>query len=156
MAFTPSKNEKRQNSACNSGTILAFSENQRQSTFCLRRKAPFLASKTARTAGRRGWAGAEKRQAFSPASPLADSLSAESHPQAVFFCACHFHNAPARRRNVRFSGVWRVRARLCPESRTNRRHGRDGVERAAGHSCISCICSDSDIFGCGSVVIAYH
>ena len=36
------------------------------------------------------------------------------------------------------------------------RHGRDGVERAAGHSCISCICSDSDIFGCGSVVIAYH
>ena len=36
------------------------------------------------------------------------------------------------------------------------RHGRDGAERAAGHSCISCICSDSDIFGCGSVVIAYH
>ena len=63
---------------------------------------------------------------------------------------------PARRRDVRFCGFRRVRARLCPESRTNRRHGRDGVERAAGHSCISCICSDSDIFGCGSVVIAYH
>ena len=69
MAFTPSKNEKRQNSACNCGTILAFSENQRQSTFHSRRKAPFLSPKTACTAGRSGWAGAEKRQAFSPASP---------------------------------------------------------------------------------------
>ena len=63
---------------------------------------------------------------------------------------------PARRRDVRFCGFWRVRARLCPESRTNRRHGRDGAGGAVGHSCISCICSDSDIFGCGSVVIAYH
>ena len=51
---------------------------------------------------------------------------------SVEFCA-------ARRRNVRFSGTWRVRARLCRESRTNRRHGRDGAERAAGHSCISCV-----------------
>ena len=64
MAFTPSKNEKRQNSACNCGTILAFSENQRQSIFSPRRKAPFLSPKTARTAGRRGQAGAKKRQAF--------------------------------------------------------------------------------------------
>ena len=64
MAFTPSKNEKRQNSACNCGTILAFSENQRQSTFPTHKKAPFLPPKTARTAGRSGWAGAEKRQAF--------------------------------------------------------------------------------------------
>ena len=64
MAFTPSKNKKRQNSACNNGTILAFSENQRQSTSHPRRKAPFLPLKTARTAGRRGQAGAEKRQAF--------------------------------------------------------------------------------------------
>ena len=64
MAFTPSKNEKRQNSACNSGAILTFSENQRQSTFHPRRKAPFLPLKTARTAGRRGRTGAEKRQAF--------------------------------------------------------------------------------------------
>ena len=64
MAFTPFKNEKRQNSACNSGTILAFLENQRQSTFHPRRKAPFLPPETARTAGRSGWAGAEKRQAF--------------------------------------------------------------------------------------------
>ena len=64
MAFTPSKNEKRQNSACNCGTILTFPENQRQSTFHPRRKAPFLPPKTARTAGRSGWAGAEKRQAF--------------------------------------------------------------------------------------------
>ena len=60
----PPKNKKRQNSACNNGTILAFSENQRQSTFCARRKAPFLPPKTARTAGRSGRAGAEKRQAF--------------------------------------------------------------------------------------------
>ena len=64
MAFTPSRNKKRQNSACNNGTILAFSENQRQSTSHPRRKAPFLPPKTARTAGRSGWAGAEKRQAF--------------------------------------------------------------------------------------------
>ena len=64
MAFTPSKNKKRQNSACNCGTILAFSENQRQSTFHPRRKAPFLPPKTARTVGRSGQAGAEKRQAF--------------------------------------------------------------------------------------------
>ena len=64
MAFTPSKNEKRQNSACNNGTILAFFENQRQSTFHSRRKAPFLPPKTARTAGRSGRAGAEKRQSF--------------------------------------------------------------------------------------------
>ena len=69
MAFTPSKNEKRQNSACNCGTILAFSENQRQSTFHPRRKAPFLPPETARTAGRSGRSGAEKRQAFSPALP---------------------------------------------------------------------------------------
>ena len=41
-------------------------------------------------------------------------------------------------------------------ARTNRRHGRGGAERAAGHSCISCICSDFAISGCGSVVIAYH
>ena len=60
----PPKNKKRQNSACNNGTILAFSENQRQSTFCARRKAPFLPPKTARTAGRSGRSGAEKRQAF--------------------------------------------------------------------------------------------
>ena len=72
------------------------------------------------------------------------------------FCAVTLPDTPARRRNVRFSGTWRVRARPCPESRTNRRHGRDGAERAGGHSCISCICSDSDIFGCGSVAIAYH
>ena len=152
----PPKNKKRQNSACNNGTILAFSENQRQSTFCARRKAPFLPPKTARTAGRSGRAGAEKRQAFSPALPLAAPPSAASRPQAVSICACRSRKAPAHRRNVRFCGFRRVLARLCQESRTKRRHGRDGVERAAGHSCISCICSDSDIFGCGSVVIAYH
>ena len=72
------------------------------------------------------------------------------------FCAVALPDTPTRRRSVRFSGFRGVRARLGRESRTNRRHGRDGVERAAGHSCISCICSDSDIFGCGSVVIAYH
>ena len=156
MAFTPSKNKKRQNSACNNGTILAFSENQRQSTSHPRRKAPFLPPKTARTAGRSGRAGAEKRQAFSPASPLAASSSAENRPQAIFFCACRFRNVPARRRNVRFYGSRWVRARLRCESRTNRRHGRDGAIRADRHSCISCICSASASSGCGSVVIAYH
>ena len=35
-------------------------------------------------------------------------------------------NAPVQRRNVRFSGFRWGHARLCPESRTNRRHGRDG------------------------------
>ena len=64
MAFTPSKNKKRQNSACNNGTILAFSENQRQSTFRTRRKAPFSPLKTARTAGRSVPPGAKKRQGF--------------------------------------------------------------------------------------------
>ena len=34
-------------------------------------------------------------------------------------------NAPARRRNARLLGFRRVHARLCPESRTNCRHGRD-------------------------------
>ena len=111
MAFTPSKNKKRQNSACNNGTILAFSENQRQSTSHPRRKAPFLPPKTARTAGRSGRAGAEKRQAFSPASPLAASPSAEIRLQPFFFCVCRVRNAPARRRNVRFSGFrWVTRS----------------------------------------------
>ena len=72
------------------------------------------------------------------------------------FCAVALPDTPTRRRSVRFSGFRWVRAWLCPESRTNRRHGRDGVERAVGHSCISCICSISTISGCGSVVIAYH
>ena len=104
MAFTPSKNEKRQNSACDNGTILAFSENQRQSTFRPRRKAPFLPPKTARTAGRSGRAGAEKRQAFSPASPLAALFSAGSCLQACFFCVCCFRNTP--RTSARRSVLW--------------------------------------------------
>ena len=65
--------------------------------------------------------------------------SVQSRSQALFFCAWRPRNTPARRRNVRFSGTWRVRARLCPESRTNRRHGRDGAGGAVGHSCISCV-----------------
>ena len=72
------------------------------------------------------------------------------------FCAVALPGSPAHRRNVRFCGFRRVRARLCPESRTNRRHGRNGAGRAGGHRCISCICSISTISGCGSVVIAYH
>ena len=158
MAFTPSKNKKRQNSACNNGTILAFSENQRQSTSHPRRKAPFLPPKTARTAGRSGRAGAEKRQAFSPASPRRLRLCSlpETARRRSAFCAVALPGSPAHRRNVRFCGFRRVRARLCPESRTNRRHGRNGAGRAGGHRCISCICSISTISGCGSVVIAYH
>ena len=100
MAFTPSKNEKRQNSARNCGTILAFFENQRQSTFPTHKKAPFLSLKTARTAGRSGWAGTEKRQAFSPASPLAARSSAESRPQALRLLCCssagHSHTSAQR------------------------------------------------------------
>jgi len=63
---------------------------------------------------------------LSPASPLAASPSAEIRLQPFFFCVCRARNAPARWRNVRFSGVGRVRAWLCRKSRTNRRHGRDG------------------------------
>ena len=56
--------EKRQKSACNYGTIPAFSEKQHQSTLRIRRKAPFLPLTTVRTAGRSGRIGAEKRQSF--------------------------------------------------------------------------------------------
>ena len=72
------------------------------------------------------------------------------------FCAVALPDTPTRRRNVRFSGFRWARARLCRESRTKRRHGRDGAGGTVGHSCISCLCSDSAISGCGSVVIAYH
>ena len=65
-----------------------------------------------------------------PASPLAASPSAEIRLQPFFFCVCRVRNAPARRRNVRFSGFRWVRARLSGESGTNRRHGRDSVEAA--------------------------
>ena len=124
--------------------------------FTLAEKRRFCPLKTARTAGRRGRAGAKSAKPFSPASPLAASPSAESRPQALRLLCCSSagHSRTSAQRPVFW--LWRVRARLCPESRTNRRHGRDGVNGAAGHSCISCICSDSDIFGCGSVVIAYH
>ena len=50
----------------------------------------------------------------------------------LLFCVCRSCNVSARRRSVRFSGFWRVRARLCPESRTNRRHGRDSLGSAFG------------------------
>ena len=100
MAFTPSKNEKRQNSACNSGTILAFSENQRQSTFHSRRKAPFLPPKTARTAGRCVCQGARTTPWLSPASPLAALLSAGDCPEALRLLCCSsagFSRTPAQR-----------------------------------------------------------
>ena len=93
---------------------------------------------------------------LSPASPLAALFFRRKPPAGCLPALAVSATLPARRRNVRFSGSRWVRARPGRESRTNRRHGRDGVEHAAGHSCISCICSDSDIFGCGSVVIAYH
>ena len=101
------------------------------------------------------FAAAFKIPRFFPFRHFLRLLKATFHFAALALCQ-RFSNAPARRRNVRFSGVWRVRARPGCESRTNRRHGRDGAGRAGGHSCISCICSDSDIFGCGSVVIACH
>ena len=62
-----------------------------------------------------------------PALPLVASPSAETRPEAFFFCAWHSRNAPARRRNVWFSAAGWVRARLRRENRTNRRHGRDGA-----------------------------
>ena len=77
--------------------------------------------------GQKWPAGRRKASGLSPALPLAASPSAEIHPQASFFCICHSRNAPARRRNVRFSDFRRVRARLGGEIRTNRRHGRDGL-----------------------------
>ena len=58
-------------------------------------------------------------------SPLAASPSAEICSQTSFFCSWRSCNTPARWRNVRSSSFRRVHARLCPESRTSRRHGRD-------------------------------
>ena len=77
--------------------------------------------------GQKWTAGRRKASGLSPASPLTASPSAEPRLQASFFCVCHFRNAPVQRRNVRFCGFRRVRARLCRKSRTNRRHGRDGL-----------------------------
>ena len=87
---------------------------------------PSQISETARTAGRCDRRGARTTPRLCPASPLAASPSAEIRPQASFLCVCRPHNAPARRRNVWFSAAGWVRARLGCESRTNRRHGRDG------------------------------
>ena len=84
------------------------------------------------------FAAAFKIPRFFPFRHFLRLLKATFHVAALALCQ-RFSNAPARRRNVRFSGVWRVRARLRRESRTNRRHGRDGAERAAGYSCISCV-----------------
>ncbi len=103
---------------------------------------------------------AEKRRFYRPKLPAlraeVDGLAQKSAkpfllPRRLRLCflpeaACRLASSafavsttpPARRRDVRFCGFWRVRARLCPESRTNRRHGRDGAERAAGYICISC------------------
>ena len=77
--------------------------------------------------GQKWTARRRKASGLSPASPLAASPSAEIRLQPFFFCVCRVRNAPARWRNVRFSGAGRVRARLSCESRTNRRHGRDGL-----------------------------
>ena len=149
MAFTPSKNKKRQNSACNNGTILAFSENQRQSTSHPRRKAPFLPPKTARTAGRCVCQGARTTPwlspAFSPQRPKSSDfarfgvshvcrISSFAEPAVLgsgrIFCS------PARRRNVRFWGFRWVRARLCPENRTQPRH----AAHAGGQVVSCCAC----------------
>ena len=149
MAFTPSKNKKRQNSACNNGTILAFSENQRQSTFHSRRKAPFLPSKTARTAGGSGWAGAEKRQAFllpfrrsvQNRSVLPFRASCLRLPQSSFslccsFCAWRFPQCSRTAAQRPVLGFRWARARLCPENRTQPRH----TAHAGGQTFSCCAC----------------
>ena len=90
------------------------------------RKSPKLPARRADVTA----AGRARPPRLCPASPLAASPSAEIRLQPFFFCVCRVRNAPARRRNVRFSGFRWVRARLSRESRTNRRHGRDSVEAA--------------------------
>ena len=72
---------------------------------------PSQISETARTAGRCDRRGARTTPRLCPASPLAASPSAEIRLQPFFFCVCRVRNAPARRRNVRFSGFrWVTRS----------------------------------------------
>ena len=47
-----------------------------------------------------------------------------------------FANAPARRRNIRFLGFRWIRARLCPENRTQPRH----AAHAGGQAFFCCVC----------------
>ena len=104
---------------------LAFFKSRPQECYFCPLNNPSQISETARTAGRCDRRGARTTPRLCPASPLAASPSAETRPEAFFFCAWHSRNAPARRRNVWFSAAGWVRARLGYESRTNRRHGRD-------------------------------
>ena len=106
---------------------LAFFKSRPQECYFCPLNNSFVNPRNCPHCGQMWTAGRRKASGLSPASPLAASPSAESRLQASFFCVCHFRNAPARRRNVRSSGFWRVRARLRCESRTNRRHGHDGV-----------------------------
>ena len=93
-------------------------------------------TKTVRTAGSCDRRGARTTPRLCPASPLAALFSAESRLQSVSFCVCRFSNAPARRRNARLLGSRRVRARLCPENRTQPRH----AAHAGGQAFFCCAC----------------
>ena len=106
---------------------LAFFKSRPQECYFALSTTPSQITETARTAGRCDRRGARTTPRLCPASPLAASPSAEIRSQTSFFCSCRSCTAPARWRNVRFSGAGRVRARLSCESRTNRRHGRDGL-----------------------------
>ena len=106
---------------------LAFSNHDPKSAIFALSTTPSQISETARTAGRCDRRGMRTTPRLCPASPLAASPSAEIRLQPFFFCVCRARNDPARWRNVRFSAAGWVRARLGCESRTNRRHGRDGL-----------------------------
>ena len=109
---------------------LAFFKSRPQECYFCPLNNSFVNPRNCPHCGQKWTAGRRKASGLSPASPLAASPSAEIRPEAFFFCVCHFRNAPTRRCNVRPSGFRRVRARLGCESRTNRRHGRDGLRLA--------------------------
>ena len=106
---------------------LAFFKSRPQECYFCPLNNPSQISETARTAGRCDRRGMRTTPRLCPASPLAASSSAKIRLQPFFFFVFRARNAPARRRNVRFSAAGWVRARLSCESRTNRRHGRDGL-----------------------------
>ena len=106
---------------------LAFFKSRPQECYFCPLNNPSQISETARTAGRCDRRGMRTTPRLCPASPLAASPSAKIRLQPFFFFVFRARNAPARWRNVRSSGFRRVHARLRRESRTNRRHGRDGL-----------------------------
>ena len=135
MAFTPSKNEKRQIMPATVARSWLFPKNSANPLFPPTKKRRFYRSKLPALR-----ADVDRLAQKSAKSFLLLRRSRLLPPPKAArrrsgFCAVTLPDTPARRRNVRFCASRRVRARLGRESRTNRRHGRDGAERAAGHSC---------------------